>query len=74
VPDDETERNCFVCGVTWFRVGLSGDAALDQAAIDARVPEGAPWAAVLQPLLVDVPDGNSKRTEPIAGTAFVYLP
>ncbi len=74
VPDGPAFRDCFVCHVTWCRVELPGDPTDHLAAVQARVPEGRPWAAVFQPLLVDVPDGDGKRTEPLQGVAFLYLP
>ena len=74
VPADNEFSDCFVCRVSWCRVDLPDDPAMHHAALAARVPEGRPWVAVLQPLLVDVPDGAGKKSEPIDGVAFLYLP
>ena len=74
MPGDGSLRDCTVCGVPWFRLDLTDDPTADRAAIEARVPAGARWAAVFHPLLVDVPDGAGKRTETLDGVAFVYLP
>ncbi len=74
VPKTEAPRDCTVCGVTWFRHGLTDDPAADRAAIEARVPPGARWAATLHPLLVDAPQGDGTGTDVLDDVAFVYLP
>jgi hypothetical protein len=74
VPDDGALQTCFVCHVRWFRQELTGEPAVDHAAIEARVPAGARWVAVFHPLLVDVPDGDRKRNDTLDRLAFVYLP
>lgn len=74
VPVDGSPRTCAVCRVEWFRIELTGDPAVDRAAIEARVPSGRLWTAVYHPLLVDVQDARgARRCETLDRLVFVYL-
>jgi len=72
VPADETLQTCFVCELQWRKVALTGDEAVDSAAVRAAGGEGR-WAATWHPLMVDVPEGTGKGTATL-DCAFVYYP
>lgn len=72
VPEVGEEQSCFTCRMDWLKIDIIGDDTADLAAVRA-VAGARTWAATWNPLMVDVPDGSSKKTVTL-DCAFVYFP